>query len=141
MIGAFVAKKNVFAAFDALNRRDVSAFLSYWREDCAFIYHDNIPVSGKMEGKNSVEKWFQNFMDRCPQMKFTLKDIYVENIFDFIGTNVITVHWDIDLTSRYGKVVHNSGLTIINIKFGKAFLVTDYIFSSGNKFRTVHRVA
>jgi ketosteroid isomerase-like protein len=141
MIGVYVAKKNVSAAFDALNRRDVSAFLSDWREDCAFIYPGNIPVSGKMEGKNSIEKWFQNFMDQFPKIKFTLKDICVENIFDFVGTNVITAHWDIDLTNHYGKVVHNSGVTIINIKFGKAFLVTDYIFASGNKLRTAWGVA
>ena len=141
MIGVFVAKKNVSAAFDALNRRDVSAFLSGWREDCAFIYPGNILVSGKMEGKNSIEKWFQNFMDQFPKIKFTVKDICVENIFDFVGTNVITAHWDIDLTNRYGNVVHNSGVTIINIKFGKAFLVTDYMFASGNKFRTARGLA
>jgi ketosteroid isomerase-like protein len=141
MIGVFVAKKNVSAAFDALNRRDVPAFLSDWREDCAFIYHGNIPVSGKMEGKNSIEKWFQNFMELCPKMKFTLKDICVENIFDLVGTNVITAHWDIDLTNRYGDVVHNSGVTIINIKFGKAFLVTDYMYASGNKHKIERGVA
>jgi ketosteroid isomerase-like protein len=141
MIGVFVAKKNVSAAFDALNRRDISAFLSDWREDCAFICPGNIPVSGKMEGKNSIKKWFQNFMDQFPKIKFTLKDICVENIFDFVGTNVITVHWDIDLTNRYGNVVHNSGVTIINTKFGKAFLVTDYIFAYVDKLRTAWGVA
>jgi ketosteroid isomerase-like protein len=140
MIGVLIAKKNVSSAFDALNRRDVSAFLSSWRDDCVFIYPGNIPVSGKMEGKSSIEKWFQNFMDQFPKFKFTLKSICVKNIFDFVGTNVVTAHWDIDLTNRDGNVVHNNGVTIINIKFGKAFLVTDYYFDTGDKFRTAWSV-
>ena len=104
MIGAFIAKKKVSSAFDALNWRDFSTFLSAWREDCAFIYPGDISVSGKMEGKASIEKWFQNFMDQFPKIKFTLKNICVENIFDFVGTNVVTVHWNVDLTNLDEKV-------------------------------------
>ncbi len=141
MIGALIAKKNVSSAFDALNRRDVSAFLSDWRDDCAFIYPGSIPVSGKMEGKDAVKKWFQNFMEQFPEIKFTVRSVSVENIFDIVGTNVVMAHWDIDLTNRDGKVVHNSGVSIINIKFGKAYSVTDYIFDTGDKFRTAWGVA
>jgi len=92
MIGAIIAKKKVSSAFDALNRRDFSAFLSGWRDDCAFIYPGDISVSGKMEGKKSIENWFQNFLDQFPKIKFTVKNICVENIFDFVGTNVVTAH-------------------------------------------------
>jgi ketosteroid isomerase-like protein len=56
MIGAFIAKKKVSSAFDALNRRDFSAFLSGWKDDCVFIYPGDISTSGKMEGKTSIEK-------------------------------------------------------------------------------------
>jgi ketosteroid isomerase-like protein len=141
MIGAFIAKKKVSSAFDAINRRDISAFLSAWRDDCTFIYPGNMPVSGKMEGKKSFEKWFQNFMEQFPKIKFTIKNICVDNIFDFVGTNVVAAHWDLDLTNRDGNVVHNSGVTIINIKFGKALLVTDFIFDMGDKFKTAWGVA
>lgn len=141
MVGAIIAKRNVSLAFDALNRRDFSAFLSAWRDDCVFIYPGDIPVSGKMEGKKSIENWFQNFLDQFPEIKFTVKNICVENIFDFVGTNVVSAHWDVDLTNRDGKKVQNNGVTVINIKFGKALVVTDYIFDTGNKFRTAWGVA
>jgi ketosteroid isomerase-like protein len=141
MIGALIAKKKVSSAFDALNRRDFSAFLSAWRDDCVFIYPGDISVSGKMEGKASIENWFQNFMDQFPKIKFTLKNICVENIFDFVGTNVVMAHWDVDLTNRDGKEIQNSGVTVINIKLGKASLVIDYILDTGDKFKTAWGVA
>jgi ketosteroid isomerase-like protein len=140
MIGAFIAKKKVASAFDALNRRDFSAFLSAWRDDCVFIYPGDISVSGKMEGKASIENWFQNFMDQFPKIKLTLKNICVENIFDFVGTNVVTAHWDVNLTNRNGKEIQNSGITIIKVKFGKALSVIDYIFDTGDKFKTARGV-
>ena len=141
MIGALIAKNKVSSAFDALNRRDFSAFLSAWRDDCVFIYPGDISVSGKMEGKASIENWFQNFMDQFPKIKFTLKNICVENIFDFVGTNVVMAHWDVDLTNRDGKEIQNSGVTVINIKLGKASLVIDYILDTGDKFKTAWGVA
>ena len=141
MIGALIAKNKVSSAFDALNRRDFSAFLSAWRDDCVFIYPGDISVSGKMEGKASIENWFQNFMDQFPKIKFTLKNICVENIFDFVGTNVVMAHWDVDLTNRDGKEIQNSGVTVINIKLGKASLVIDYILDTGDKFKTAWGVS
>ena len=141
MIGTLIAKKKISSAFDALNRRDFSTFLSAWRDDCIFVYPGDISVSGKMEGKASIEKWFQNFMDQFPKIKFTLKNLCVSNIFDFVGTNVVAAHWDVDLTNRDGKEIKNSGITIINIKFGKAGLVKDYYFDTGEKFRSAWGVS
>jgi len=135
MIGALIAKKKTASAFDALNRRDMSAFLSAWRDDCVFIYPGDISVSGETKGKPAIEKWFRNFMDQFPKIKFTVKSVCVKRIFDFTGTNVVAAQWDIELTNRDGKEIENSGVTIINTRMGKAFLVKDYLFNTGKKFR------
>lgn len=90
-----------------------------------------------MEGKASIQKWYQNFMDQFPKIKFTLKNISVKNIFDFVRTNVVTTHWDVDLTNRNGKEIQNSGITMINLKFGKALWDIDYIFDTGDKLKSV----
>ena len=66
MIGAMIAKQKISSAFDALNNRDFEAFLAGWRDDCTFIYPGDLPVSGKMEGKHAIEKWFKNFLDQFP---------------------------------------------------------------------------
>ena len=140
MIGALIAKYKINHAFDALNRRDFEAFLSDWRDDCTFVYPGDLPVSGKFEGKDAIAKWFKNFLDQFPQLTFTVKNLCIDNVFDFVGTNTVAAHWDIDYTNKDGKKIQNSGVSIIKIKFGKAELVTDYYFDTGDKFRTAWSV-
>ncbi len=130
MIGAIIAKSKVSSAFDALNRRDLPAFLSGWAENAIFFYPGNISVSGKMEGKKAIEGWFRKYLDQFPTLIFTLKNVCVQNIFAFGGTNVIAVEWDINLTNREGKDFQNSGVTIVNVKKGRVILVRDYIFDT-----------
>lgn len=141
MIGALIAKYKISSAFDALNNRDFEAFLAGWRDDCTFIYPGDLPVSGKMEGKPAIEKWFKNFLDQFPKIKFTVKNVCVDNVFDFMGTNTVAAHWDIEYTNKDGKEIQNSGVSIIKIKFGKALFVKDYIFDTGDKFKTAWGIA
>jgi len=131
MIGAFIAKMKVRSAFEALNRRNFPAFSAAWRDDCVFIYPGDIEVSGKFEGKVAIEKWFQNFLEKFPKIKFTVKNICVDNVLDLVGTNIVAAHWNINLTNRDGKEIQNSGVTIIETKFGKALYVKDFLFDTG----------
>jgi len=62
-------------------------------------------------------------LNQFPKINFTVKNICVNNVLDFVGTNVVAAHWDIDLTNRDGKEIQNSGVTVIEIKFGKALHV------------------
>jgi ketosteroid isomerase-like protein len=126
MIGALVARKALAGAFDALNRHDLPKFMSAWRDDGVFVYPGSIPESGTFQGKSAVEGWFRHF---------DIQDLCVRNIFDLSGTNVVAVHWNIQLTNREGRVGQNSGVTVVNIKRGKVFLVKDFIFDLGDNFR------
>jgi ketosteroid isomerase-like protein len=135
MIGAFIAKMKVRSAFEALNQRNFPAFSAAWRNDCVFIYPGDIDVSGKFEGKVAIEKWFKNFLEQFPKIKFTIKNICVDNVLDLVGTNVVAAHWDIDLTNRDGKESQNSGVTVIEIKFSKALYVKDFLFDTGATWR------
>ena len=130
MIGAIIVKSKVCSAFVSLNRRDLPAFLSGWAEDATFIYPGNISVSGKMQGKKAIQEWFRKYLDQFPKLNFTLKNVCVQNIFAFAGTNVVAVEWDLNLTNREGRDFQNSGVTIINVKKGRVVLVRDYIFDT-----------
>jgi ketosteroid isomerase-like protein len=59
----------------------------------------------------------------------------VKNILDLVGTNVVTVEWDEDNTTKEGKKVQFSGVTVITLKFGKATHATDYIFNTDEEIR------
>jgi len=135
MIGALVARKAIANAFEALNRHDLTKFMSAWRDDGAFIYPGEIPASGTFRGKSAVEGWFRNFFDQFPRIQFDVQDICVRNISALTGTNVVAVHWNIQLTNRDGRVGQNSGVTVISIKGGKVFLVKDFIFDLGENFK------
>jgi ketosteroid isomerase-like protein len=135
MIGALVARKALAGAFDALNRHDLPKFMSAWREDGVFVYPGEIRESGTFQGKSAVEGWFRHFLDQFPSIRFDIQDLCVRNIFDLSGTNVIAVHWNIQLTNREGRVGQNSGVTVVNIKRGKVFLVKDFIFDLGDNFK------
>lgn len=130
MIGAIIAKSKVRSAFKALNRRDLAAFFSGWAEDSVFFYPGDVSASGKMEGKKVIAEWFRKYLDQFPKLNFTLKNVSVENIFAFGGTNSVAVEWDLSLTNREGKDFQNSGVTIISVKGGKVILVRDYILDT-----------
>ena len=135
MIGALVAKKAIADAFEAMNRHDLAKFMSAWRDDGVFIYPGEIPASGTFQGKSGVEGWFRNFFEQFPRIQFDVQDICVRNIFALTGTNVVAVHWNIQLTNREGRVGQNSGVTVISIKGGKVFLIKDFIFDLGENFK------
>jgi ketosteroid isomerase-like protein len=135
MIGAILAKKAVTGAFDALNRRDLPAFMLSWRDDGTFVYPGEISESGTFQGKSAVEGWFRHFLEQFPGIRFDLQAVCVRNLFDLLGTNVVAVHWKIYLTNREGRVGENSGVTVVNIDRGKVFLVKDFIFDLGENFR------
>ena len=135
MIGAIVARNAIASAFEALNRHDLSKFMSAWHENGVFIYPGDIYCSGTFNGKGSVENWFRVFFEQFPRIQFDIKDICVKNIFALGGTNVVSVHWDIKLTNRAGREGRNSGVTVISIKGGKVVLVEDFIFDLGENFK------
>lgn len=135
MIGALIARRALAGAFDALNRRDLPAFMSSWRDDGSFVYPGDIPQSGTFQGRSAVEGWFRRFFEQFPVVKFDVQDVCVRNIFDIAGTNVVAVHWDVRLKNREGREGTNSGITLVTIKGGRAVLVRDFIFDLGENFR------
>jgi ketosteroid isomerase-like protein len=135
MIGAIIARKAIKSAFDALNRHDLSGFMSGWREDGVFIYPGDILEGGSFNGKMAVESWFRGFFEQYPKIHFSIHDICVKNIFAFSGTNTISVHWNVYLTNRNGREGQNSGVTVINIVGGRVIHVKDFIFDLGENFR------
>jgi len=135
MIGALIAKNKIASAYESLNRRDINSFLSNWHDESTWVYPGDISVSGEFKGKSSIENWFRKYMDQFSNVKITLKNVTVQNLFDFVGTNVVAVIWDEEVTNRDGDKFQFNGVTVINLKFGKATHAQDYIFNTGEELR------
>jgi ketosteroid isomerase-like protein len=66
-------------------------------------------------------------MEQFPKIDFTVKEVFISNIFAMGATNNIAVEWDVIETNREEKEFHNRGVTTIRIKGGKIVAVRDYI--------------
>jgi len=129
MIGAVIAKRMARSAFDTLNRHDLAKSMAGWAEDATWTFPGNIPISGETKGKKAIEAAFAKWMERFPKINFTVKEVFVSNIFALGATNNIAAEWDIVETDREGKEFHNSGVTITRVKGGKVVSMRDYIFN------------
>jgi len=130
MIGVVIAKRLADSGFDALNGHDLTKFMAAWAEDGTFTYPGNVSMSGETKGKKAIEAWFAKMMEQFPKIDFTVKEVFVSNIFALGATNKIAVEWDVALTNREGKEFQNSGVTTIRIKGGKAVAIRDYLFNT-----------
>ena len=130
MIGAIIAKRLAGSGFDELSRHDLTKFMAAWAEDGTFTFPGNTSMSGEMKAKKAIEAWFAKMMEQFPKIDFTVKEVFVSNIFALGATNSIAVEWDISETNREGKEFQNSGVTTIRIKGGKAVAIRDYIFNT-----------
>jgi ketosteroid isomerase-like protein len=127
MIGAIIARQAVKSGFDALNERDIGKFMKAWGDHCIWIYPGNVSAGGRYVGKDEVQKWFENFQDQFPQMKFILNHLGVGSIFALGGNNVISAQWDLDLVNKHGMSFTNSGVTLLTIKGGKVVQGQDFM--------------
>jgi ketosteroid isomerase-like protein len=135
MIGAILAKKAIVEAFQALDRHDLKAFMSGWRDDGSFTYPGEIWASGTFEGKTAVEGWFSKFFEQFPKIHFDIQDVCVKNIFAMTGNNFVAVHWNNHVTNKEGRVGEYSGVTVIKVEGGKVSKVKDFIFDLGTNFK------
>jgi len=135
MIGAIMARRAIGKQFTAFNNHDLATFMENLSDDCTFVYPGNITPSGTYQGKPAIEGWFQRMFERFPTIEFTVRDICLRNAFDFVGNNVIAVHWDLHVISREGVEARNIGVTIITVRCKKAVHLRDMLFDQDGNWR------
>ncbi len=79
--------------------------------------------------------------EQFPKMKFTVRNICVKKYIRYRRNNCCYGKLGHRRHGPRWELVHNGGVSIINIKFGKACSVTDYILNPGDKFRSTWGVA
>ena len=128
MIGAIICRQKIRLAFTALNARNVDSFISSWAEDAVFIYPGKLSISGEFRGKAAIKSWFSYFLDQFPDYEFTLNKVTVSNLFDLIGTNTVTVEWQMKGKNRQGFEFTNNGVTVVDIVLTKPTRIKDFVF-------------
>ncbi|HUP42483.1 MAG TPA: nuclear transport factor 2 family protein, partial [Thermoanaerobaculia bacterium] len=137
MIGALVAQRRVRSTYAALNARDLDGFLASWSEDATFTFPGDLPASGTWRGKAEIRAWFEDFLDRFPELRFDIRRVCVARPLALGASNDLAVHWQIALTNRDGVSNRNSGITLIELRAGRVVAARDFIASTGDDFRRV----
>ncbi len=130
MIGAIIAKRKAREVFRHFNNRDMQSFFKLWDDNAVFIYPGEVSASGVVMGKTAIEAWFDNLMTAGPFVHFTLTSIAVEDPLDVVGTNVLSVEWENNVTTRDDKKLLVHGVSVIRLVKGKVIHVRDYIFEA-----------
>ncbi len=111
-----------------MNQREVKKMMSYWSNDAYFIFPGNMDISGEYHGKESITKFFENYMVQFPELHFRVKRTYISNILAQGLSNTVAIEFECEYTNRHGKTFKNSGVTVIEIKRGKTVKLQDYYF-------------
>ncbi len=127
MIGAILAKKMGGQSVDFLNKHDLNNFIKGFAEDAIFIFPGSTPISGENKGKKAIESVFAKMFEHFAKINFTVKEVYVSNIFALGATNNAAMEWELAYTNREGKEFLNSGVTVARVKGGKIVELRDYI--------------
>ena len=137
MIGTLIAKRNIPEGLEALNNRDIDAALKDWSDNAVLVYPGDIPgISGTHRGKAAIRAFYQRDFEQFPTLHLIPKQVAVTNLFDMTGNNVVIMSWDADATNRDGYRIQNSGVSVMEIQAGKLTHIQQYIFDTGEKFRT-----
>ena len=138
MIGAMLAKRNIPKAFDALNRKDIDAYLKDWAQDAALVYPGDLPgISGAHKGIDAVRAFYEREFQQFTSLRLTPKNIAVTNIFDMIGDNVVAVEWDADITNIDGIHLQYSGVAMMTVCRKKVIRVVLYVFLTGEQLKAL----
>jgi len=128
VIGVVIARALARRSYHAINRGDVAAIMAKWHENATLTYPGKLSVSGTRKGKQEIESWFWHFKEAIPIRTFRPITISVENIFDFLGNNVIAVQWENRPVNKAGEEFYVRGVTVSTIRWGKITDSTTYVF-------------
>ena len=135
MLGTMIAKKETAKAFECMNQHDLEGLMAYFSDDCEFIYPGEIWASGTYSGKRNVQGWFERFFEQYPRIHFDIRQISAVHSWAMTGTNVVMVHWDLQLTNLTGREGQNSGVNVITLSKGKIIRYKTFIFDMGENYK------
>lgn len=131
MVGAMLIKWGTRRHFALMNRKDVAALMRDWAGDGVFEFPGHTPVSGRHAGKRAIAAFYQQVFDQMAVIRFRVKRVAVTRPFAWGLTNTALCEWVVDVTSYDGITNHAGGVTVIDIRHGRALAARDYIFDTG----------
>lgn len=130
VIGKVILKSVLTKAYAQLDKGELDSFVKNWRDDGIFIAPGNSEESGEYKGIEVITEFFRMFMASFPKRHFEIKQICIQNPPLLSKYNTVAVIMDVHLTNRFGSSYVYSKVSIIEMKWLKAYKATDYHMDS-----------
>lgn len=126
MLGALIAMNKVRTGFASMSKGDMDTFYSVFADDAEVIY----PTKGSIKGKAAIFEFYSHFRKTFPEVAPVVLNLGVENLFDFVGTNVVSTHFKIATTNREGITYHQEGMQLIKVERGMIKLIHYFFYDT-----------
>jgi ketosteroid isomerase-like protein len=107
---------------EALNRRDVDAFMALITDDCVFENTSPPPDGGRYEGQSAIRTFLEDFFHATPSIDFRTEDL-------FASGNRCVVRWVFHWSNTAGEHGHIRGVDVFHIRNGK--MAEDFAYVKG----------
>ena len=107
---------------EALNRRDVDAFMALVTDDCVFENTSPPPDGGRYEGRSAIRTFLEDFFQATPSIAFQTEDL-------FAFGNRCVVRWVFHWSNTAGEHGHIRGVDVFHIRNGK--MAEDFAYVKG----------
>ena len=107
---------------EALNRRDVEAFMALITDDCVFENTSPPPDGQRYEGRSAIRAFLEDFFRATPSIDFQTEDL-------FASGNRCVVRWVFHWINSAGEHGHMRGVDVFHIRNGK--MAEDFAYVKG----------
>ena len=107
---------------EALNRRDVDAFMALITDDCVFENTSPPPDGERYEGRSAIRTFLEDFFQTTPSIDFQTEDL-------FASGNRCVVRWVFHWINSAGEHGHMRGVDVFHIRNGK--MAEDFAYVKG----------
>ena len=107
---------------EALNRRNVDAFMALITDDCVFENTSPSPDGERYEGRSAIRTFLEDFFQATPSIDFQTEDL-------FASGNRCVVRWVFHWINSAGEHGHMRGVDVFHIRNGK--MAEDFAYVKG----------
>lgn len=107
---------------EALNRRDVEAFMALIADDCVFENTSPPPDGQRYEGQSAIRTFLEEFFQSTPSIDFQTEEL-------FASGNRCVVRWVFHWTNSAGEHGHIRGVDVFHIRNEK--MAEDFAYVKG----------
>jgi ketosteroid isomerase-like protein len=107
---------------EALNKRDIEAFMALITDDCVFENTSPAPDGGRYEGQSAIRTFFEDIFQSTPAIDFQTEEL-------FASGNRCVVRWVFHWSNTAGENGHIRGVDVFHIRNGK--MAKDFAYVKG----------